>query len=127
LRNNEQSYGCNCHTATAYVLERLEEKLFLVRGYCLIQKPNKYSRPSLTHSLKFTATKFTRGHQLSQNKKRSPAYCSQKHPTYIIVKSFEERVFSFYSRTIVNSQRLKTKGIVDVFETKAVYDYFSKF
>ncbi|KAG5603924.1 hypothetical protein H5410_025416 [Solanum commersonii] len=44
-----------------------------------------------------------------------------KHPTYTIVKSFEERVFSFYSRTIVNSQRLKTKCRVDVFHTKEVH------
>jgi len=27
---------------------------------------------------------FTRGHQLSQNKGGSAAYCSRKHPTYTI-------------------------------------------
>ncbi|KAF7117288.1 hypothetical protein RHSIM_RhsimMtG0002900 (mitochondrion) [Rhododendron simsii] len=53
---------------------------------------------------------FTRGHQLSQNKGRSAAYCSRKHPTYTIVKSYAD-LSDLLSHKIFGFDRFKRLGL----------------
>nr|VDD55931.1 unnamed protein product [Brassica oleracea] len=52
-----------------------------------------------------------RGHLLSQKKGRSAAYCSQKHPTYTIVKlsTYLSFFFFFYSHQILYFHQFKVK------------------